>query len=251
MIFLVTVLAATSLSLSIANPVVVLSSRQIPNIQCIDPSVILPTRCSDAINEYIRMVANITNQGNLTPAEALSRLSGLLQSTLGVLCSSECLDPYIRCIGNSSEQVRNLITQINCVRAEDGNYCPAKVLEEQAQRPGVVLIPSDCRAVSSTTCSSSCQQTYRQLRDDLGCCAATFFANPSSSLFSLGRNFATCNVTLGNPCSGATCNVTLGNPCSGAATIYFHLVLALAMVLVAFAMVWSLHAVVCAHAQCV
>ena len=222
MAFLIAILAAT-LSLSIANPVAVLSSRQIPNIQCVDPSVTLPARCLDAINDYLRMV-NMTisgSNGQLTP-EDLSRLSGPFQTALSVLCSSDCLDSFIRCAGNT-EIVRNFTTQISCVRAEDGNYCPVKLLQEQAQRPGAVLIPPDCVVVSST-CSSSCQQTYRQLRDGLGCCAATYFTNPSSSLRTFGRNFATCDVSLGNPCSGA-------------AIIYLNLVLVLAMVLVAFAMV--------------
>ena len=222
MIFLVAILAAT-LSLSIANPVAVLSSRQIPNFQCVNSSVTLPVRCLDALNDYLRIV-NMTisgSNGQLTPAD-LSRLSGPLQTAFSVLCSSDCLDSYIRCAGNS-ELVRNLTTQINCVRAGDGNYCPVKLLQEQAKNPGAAFIPPDC-AVVSTTCSSSCQQTYRQLRDDLGCCAATFFTNPSSPLRPFGRNFATCDVSLGNPCSGA-------------AIIYLNLVLVLAMVLVAFTMV--------------
>ena len=219
MIFLVAILVAT-LSLSIANPV--LSGRQIPpNFQCINPSVTLSPRCLNALNDYIRM-ANMSNP-DLTPAEGFSRLAGLLQSALSVICSSDCLDSYIRCAGND-ELVRNLTAQVYCVRAGDGNYCPVKVLQEQARRPGAVLIPPSCITVSSTTCSSSCQQTYRQLRNDLGCCAATFFANPSSPSVSLGRNFANCNVTLSNPCSGA-------------AIIYLNLALVLAMVLVAYAMV--------------
>ena len=223
MFFLVAIFAAT-LSLSIANPVSVMSVRQIPNFQCIDPSVTLPTRCLDALNDYIRMVNMTISPGTgLTPA-VLSRLADLAQSALGVLCSSDCLNSFIRCNGNS-ELVRNLTTQINCVRAEDGKYCPAKWLQVQSQRPEGVLIPADCAATAvSTTCSSSCQQTYRQLRDDLGCCAATFFTNPATPLQQFGRNFATCGVPLGNPCSGA-------------AIIYLNLVLVLAMVLVSLAMV--------------
>ena len=221
MIFLVTI--AATLSLSIANPVAFLSSRQIvPNFQCVDPSVTLPARCLNALNDYIRM-ANMTNNFRPTP-ENLSRLSSLLQSALGVLCSSDCQDPYIRCLGNS-EATRRFTTQINCVRAEDGNFCPVKLLRAQAQRPGAVLISPNCAVLNATTCSSSCQQTYRQLRDDLGCCTATFFTHPllPISVQRLERNFATCGVSLGNPCSGA-------------ATIYLNFVLVLVIVLVSFEM---------------
>ena len=216
---------AATISFSIANPLAaVLSSRQIvPNFQCVDPSITLPARCSDALNDFIRM-ANITNNFRPTP-ENLSRLARLLQSELGVLCSSECQDPFIRCAGNT-EQVRMLTTQINCVRAEDGNYCPVKLLQAQAKRPRAVLIPPDC-AVVTTTCSSSCQQTYRQLRDDLGCCTATIFTHPLLLVHRFERNFATCGVSLGNPCSGA-------------AIICRSLVLVLAMVLLSFAIVLSM-----------
>ena len=235
MIFLVAILAVT-LSLSIANPVAVLSSRQIPNFQCINSSVTLSGRCLDALNDYLR-VANMTISTGLTP-EGLSRVSGQLQSSLDVLCSSDCLDPYIRCLGNS-EQVRNLTTQVYCFRAGDGNYCPVKLLQELARRQGV-FVPPNCIAVSSTTCSSSCQQSYRQLRNDLDCCAATLYTNPSSPFVSHpGNNFAACNVSLGNPCS------FLGTSTStGAANIYLNLVIVLAMALVAFAMVWSMLAMV-------
>ena len=220
MFFLTAILAAT-LSLSIANPVTILSGRQIPSFQCIDPSVNLPARCVDALNDYIR-VANMTFPPGTTPAPGdLSRLSGVLQLTLDVLCSSDCLNLFIRCIGNS-EQARNLTTQVTCVRAEDGNYCPAKLLQVEGQRPG--LFSTNCSVVL-TTCSSSCQQAYRQLRSDLGCCTATYYDNPSAGLQPLvGRNFATCGVSLDNPCSGA-------------AIICLNLVLVLAMVLVSFAMV--------------
>lgn len=169
------------------------------------------------------MVNMTISPGTIPTPGDLSRLSGVLQSALDVLCSSDCLNLFIRCIGNS-EQARNLTTQVTCVKAEDGNYCPAKVLQVQAQRPGALLLPADCAGVL-TTCSSSCQQAYRQLKSDLGCCAATFYANPSTGLQPLlGRNFATCGVSLDNPCSGA-------------AIICLNLVLVFAMILVSFAMV--------------
>ena len=218
MIFPIVAIAAT-LSLSIANPVTVSSSRQIP-VPCIDPSVTLPARCLEAL---VR-ITNVTKNLNSTRPENLSRLSGALQSAIGVLCSSDCLDSYIRCISRNSdfEMVRNFTTQIFCVRAQDGYYCPVKMLLVQARVWGG-HIPPDCDVDNATTCSSSCQQFFRQIRDDLGCCAATVVTHPALvPVQSFERNLAACGVSLGNPCSGA-------------AIIYLNLVLVLAMVLVSLA----------------
>ena len=194
-----------------ANPLAVYS-RQSTNFECAD----LPTSCSDALKSYTQISRP---GGNTNP----SGIANATQTSLGVLCSSECLGPFLRCAGTQS--ARDLIIQVTCARDEDGNFCLSKVIREVVRGLGIIP-PSNC----TSTCSevAKCQSFHRQLQNGLGCCVATLFTSPFYSQLEVQRSFAACNASLGNPCVPTTA--------AGAAIVYLNVMLVLAaMFLVSFA----------------
>ena len=103
---------------------------------------------------------------------------------------------------------RNLTANLLCSRDEDGTFCPVRVLGEATRNDSTAtsLLPT---CAFANTCDSSCRKSYLDVRSRLGCCAASWYGISSGSpLSTFGKNFATCNVSLTNPCP----------PASGAAT---------------------------------
>ena len=163
----------------------VTAANQSTNVECAE----LPTRCSDALKNYTQ---TSRPGGNTNP----SGIANATQTSLGVLCSSECLGPFWRCAGTQS--ARDLSIPVICARDEDGNFCLSKVMVRGLS----IIPPSNC----TSTCSevAKCQSFHRQLQNGLGCCVATLFTSPFYSQLQVQRSFAACNVSLGNPCVPTT-----------------------------------------------
>ena len=203
------VIVANLAALSTANPLAPaiesLSIRQMPNCS----GITIPERCTQAANDRTRILQEISN--NTSPSDSFINYR-ILNYYLNITCSSECLTPMLRmydCVNNEAQ--RNLTTNLICSQQEDGTFCPVKLLEELNATAG--RLPA---CISGNSCPSSCQQSYEELRNRLGCCAASWYgsSNPFSSIFG-GQNFVTCEVPLANPCTLA----------SGAATICLNFLL--------------------------
>ena len=176
-----------------------------------------PARCGqlyfDLVFQIIQRFSSIlgTDDTNCTRAT--------LRALLENFCSGECLTTfptYHMCVGGAaSEQIANFTLTGLCTQHADGTFCPLKILEE-ATGPGNAIVPP-CAVGGS--CDSDCQASYRNLSSRLGCCGSSWYENPVlptffSSLSGVGRQFATCNVTLDGPCeaaSGATTMVYLSS----------------------------------------
>ena len=224
MIHILIVVVAT-VALSTANPLTALSIRQVPSCG----GIVLPEHCSQAFNNYVNMVQQITNNPD---SDTVNRIADAVGTPLNTICGGECLGPLLavyECLGNVA--ARNATAQLACSRQEDGTFCPVKVLQElqrSSQNGGTPALVPSCVTSTSTTCSSTCRQSYIETRDRLGCCASSWFASSSSPYSAtFGRNFVTCNVQLTNPCT----------PASGAATICLNFLLLATVVLLSAAMI--------------
>ena len=212
------VITLATLALSNANPMVTslrhLSTRQTSQ-SC--GGVTIPQRCIQAQVDYQHASAEIL--ANFT-SDSGARLTSALATYLGVYCSDDCLRPVLAVDACKNNGSAAFVNNVLCARHEDGTYCPLKVFGEMVPTPG--FVPS-CVSAASTSCSATCRQAYLDTRTRLGCCGASYYGNNvTSPLYSLyGRNFATCNVTLGDPCPSA----------SGAATICLNFLLMIAVIM--------------------
>ena len=158
---------------------------------------------------------------NTNPA---SLLADAYPPILDRLCSSACLGPIMRiyvCLNLVDSFARQ------CTRHADGTFCLVKVLQQAAAMNGTSYVPT-CVNMQTNMCDTACQTAYRTTSAMLGCCGGSWFASPSSPLTNtLGRNFATCNVTLEDACS---------TPSSGAASIYLSTLLVVALILLSIGM---------------
>ena len=221
MIRILIVVVAT-VALSTANPLRTAPSiRQVPSCG----GIVFPEHCSQAFNNFNNRSRQIVN---ISDSDSDNRFADDLEhfeTFLNTVCGGECLGPYLaisECLG-----AREITAQINCGQQEDGTFCLVKVLQETTLNDGLPV--PNCVNFTSTTCSSTCRQSYIETRDRLGCCAATYYANPVSPFTAIGRNFVTCNVQLTNPCT----------PESGAAqcTISFNFLLLATVILLSAAMI--------------
>ena len=208
------IVVVANVALSTANPLTALSIRQVPSCG----GIVLPEHCYQAFNNSNIMSQNLTRDVN--------RLVDVVGTQLNTFCSGECLGPFLAisdCLGNVAD--RDTATQLVCTRQEDGTFCLVKV-EQEVLHTNDSQLPS-CVTPTSTTCSSSCRQSYIETRDRLGCCASSWYANSLSPFSSLERNFVICNVELTNPCT----------PASGAVTICLNFLLLATMILLSAAMI--------------
>ena len=223
---MILLLVVTVAALSTANPlgpleaIKSISIRQMSNCN----GITIPGHCIQAADDYTRAFQEIMSNGTASPDSAL-RVLMAMRTYLDTMCSSECLAPTLRAADCSNNQeARNLTANLMCSQNEDGTYCPVKVLEEVTRNGTPGLIPI---CAFGNTCNSSCRQSYLDVRSRLGCCAASWYGNSSGSpLSTFGENFATCNVSLTNPCT----------PASGAATICLNFLLIAVVLLLSVAM---------------
>lgn len=193
MISAILLLAVVHVKLLSAFP---LNERQ---VQCSNlPTV--PSRCEDAIRGYTRELQSISSSGllsNLGTAAEINHIERVLEPYLDELCAPYCLEPIttvLKC--RNEEQSANVFENVVC-RRDGGTYCLIKLL--QANASGSPLVPT---CALNRACSSSCAQTLRTLQERAGCCAASYYKTPGSSLDTYSAQFTTCGVSLGNTCQG-------------------------------------------------
>ena len=177
-----------------------------------------PARCMQL---YYDIVLTIQRLPSILGTDDINCTRATLRAQLENLCSSECLSTfptYQICVHRATvgEQIANVTLTGLCTRHADGTFCPLKVLEEAAG-PGYAIVPP---CANGSSCYSVCRASYHNLSSRLGCCGSSWYDNPafppffSSTLYSVRRQFATCNVTLDGPCeaaSGATTMVYLSS----------------------------------------
>ena len=209
MICILLVVAANLAALSSANnpfaPIESLSTRQ-ATLSC--NGISIPERCTQASTDYAMMVQQATN---MPSPDSSRRIVNFTRTALDIICSNECVAPTLRladCINN--ELARNLTHQACSRNEEDGTFCQVKVLEEVARNGSTSPLPICISRNTNGTarCDSLCRQSYLDARNRLGCCAASWYGS-FGSLSALGQNFATCNVSLSNPCTLASAATTI------------------------------------------
>ena len=164
------------LALSTASP---LTTRQF-NFQCRNHSIPTPQHCSDAINQYLHLSQRFINLTSpTTPTQdpqALSETIAMFQPVLGVVCTGECLEPFMGCFRTVTKAIKNEMLFRICAQAEDGTFCEVKLLQETESERSI--LPQNCSTPG--TCSASCQQSFRDLKSRLGCCATNYYETSSS-----------------------------------------------------------------------
>ena len=222
------ILLLVTLALSTASP---LTTRQFGFRQCRNHSIPIPTpqHCSDAINRYLHLSQRFVNFTiGVTPTQdpqAFSETIAMFQSVLGVVCTGECLEPFVGCFRTVTEANKNETLFTTCARAEDGTFCEAKLQQAIYERSRHSnRLYQHC--TTSGMCSSACQQSYRDLKTRFGCCTTNYFETPSSPLIVYYKRYmANCSVPIGTPCNSASA-------LAGAAIVYLNVVLVIAVLLV-------------------
>ena len=215
------------LTLSAASP---LTTRQLSS-QCPNRRITIPEHCSDAINQHNHLLQKLYNlTSRITPTQdlprALSETIDMLQPVLSVFCTDECLDLYIGCSLNISKAIKNSILFKTCAQAEDGIFCEVKLLQAIFSSRYFRRLAQNCS--TSTTCSSTCQQSFRDLKTTMGCCTTNYFETPSSPYnYYYKRYLANCSVPVGTPCNSAS-ETDEPDGTGGAAIVYLNVVLVIA-----------------------
>ena len=218
------------LALSAASP---LTTRQ-SSYQCHNRTVTIPKYCSDALNEYYHLLQklyNLTRPSFPTQdlPQALSETTDMLQPVFSVFCTDECLQLLVGCSHNDTETeaIKKVILFTTCAQAEDGTFCQVKLYQANYEdillRSGYIHRLQNCS--TSTTCSSTCQQSFRDLKTSFGCCATNYFETPSGPYNSYYKRYlANCSVPVGTTCNSASEPDGTG----GAAIVYLNVVLVIA-----------------------
>ena len=183
----VIVVAVLLVSLGIANTVsgASLTSRQFP-YPCFNQTQAVQPKCTQALSQIV----NLTQPGN-----NLDQLRTVFESALMVFCASDCMRPVLDLVqcqvqDENATNYLNSIVRLFCSN-DDGTYCLLKVLSESVSF-------SQLACGTTGTCNSTCQAAHEQVRDYLGCCAATWFQQ--GLLASVGTSFTNCRVPLGEQC---------------------------------------------------
>ena len=210
-----------TLALSAASP---LTTRQfLPSFQCRNHSIPTPQHCSNAINQYLHLSQRFVNLTTLTTptqdSQTLLDTIAMLQPVLRVVCVGECLEPFVGCTQTDTEASKNATLFTTCARAEDGTFCLVKLWQEIRS----FFLFQSCSTFAN--CSSTCQQSFRDLKTRMGCCATNYFETPSSPLKILyDTKLANCSVPVGTPCNSAS-------KTGGATIVYLNVVLVIAVFL--------------------
>ena len=186
--------------ISVSVALLVLATNQIAagqnTFMCIGNGT-LPSHCLEAVNNFSHVFQQIYSDYN-SPSNITKLLSNqtadFLQKELNVICGGECLGPLLKCLPN---RTHNMILNVTCAQSEDGDFCPAELLREQARVRKLNIFPN---CVANSTCSAFCQQSLRDLRSRLGCCTDSMYAGMPVT----AKYFTTCNVSLDTPCKPAT-----------------------------------------------
>ena len=181
--------------ISVGVALLVLATNQIAvgqnTFMCVG-NVTLPSHCLEAVSNYLHETQEIyvgfNSPSNITKLLS-NQTANFLQTALNVICGGECLGPFLECAPNS---IHDVIHNVTCAQSEDGDFCPAELLREQAWAGNLIIFPN---CVANSTCSAFCHQLLCDLRSRLGCCTDSVHAGmPTTAKF-----FATCNVPLDMP----------------------------------------------------
>ena len=209
------------LALSAASPP---TTRQLSS-QCRNHDIPIPEHCSNAINQYLHLQQMLRNLTSPTQdPQALSEIIAMFQPVFSVVCIDECLEPFLGCFQDVTETIKNKTLFTTCARAEDGTFCQVKMWLSHITIDRLFL---NCTTPSTGTCSSACQQSFRDLKTRVGCCATNYFETPSSHSYSIYYKtyLANCSVPVGTPCNSASA-------LAGTAIVYLNVVLVIAVLLV-------------------
>ena len=170
-----------------------------------------PTRCSLLFGDVLTIIQRLPSTFG---TDDINCTRATLQALLENFCSRECLSTfptYQICLNRVyGEMDANLTREMICTQHGDGTFCPLKIAEE-ATGPGNAIVPP---CASGGSCDSDCQASYRNLRERLGCCGSSMYANRAFGAFiatrsNVRRQFATCNVTLNGPCKRVSAATTM------------------------------------------
>ena len=174
----------------VASAIVALTSGAVSHGKRQSGCPTVSTQCAQAIVAFELAFTTF-----ITPNSPLSTDRAALSNSVDLLCGSTCYsqtrDLY-RCTNRESYFVSGI-----CGRGDGGSnpQCPLAIVDR---------IGSNTPATPTcglTSCSSDCADTLNQIRNDLGCCAASFYNTTGSPLSPVGSRFDTCNINLGAVCS--------------------------------------------------
>ena len=176
--------------------------------KCPNRSVTIPEHCSDAINQFNNLLLKVNNlTSRVTPTQdlprALSETLAMFQPVFSVLCVDECLQLLVGCSQNVTEAIKNATYFTTCARAEDGIFCQIKLWQVSLSPRYLYRLLQNCS--TPITCSSACQQSFRDLKTRMGCCATNYFETPSSPSYYYYKHYlANCSVPVGTTCNSAS-----------------------------------------------
>ena len=153
--------------------------------------------CDSIIADCNRTINSIADRYNLSTNEGLARY---YSDTFALVCG-RCFndfESYYRCIDD--DDLAEELREGDCVRSNvDGKYCTESLFD--GLLIGVLRFCDEEDDACVTTC-----QDLRTERNYLGCCASSY-EQYGSIIITLGnttQEFADCNATLGEPCSGVS-----------------------------------------------
>ena len=144
--------------------------------------------CDSIITDRSARVSQLQQQHDLTTREGLAEYL----SDVAVLSCGSCFDEYedyFICIGE--DELAEQFREAECVRS-DGKFCSERLFDGIAN--------GDIRSCDDEddACIATCQD-LRNLRDVLGCCAASFVEY--GILVNTTQEYENCNAKLSQPCS--------------------------------------------------
>ena len=144
--------------------------------------------CNSIITICNARVSQLQQQHDLTTREGLAEYL----SDVAVLSCGSCFDEYedyFICIGE--DELADQFREAECVRS-DGKFCSERLFDGIAN--------GDIRSCDDEddACIATCQD-LRNLRDVLGCCAASFVEY--GILVNTTQEYDNCNAKLSQPCS--------------------------------------------------
>ena len=135
----------------------------------------------------------LADRYNLSTTEGLARF----YSDVAILQCESCFDEYesyFRCTGDDdlAEQLR----EASCARSDiDGKYC------EESLFDGIANGDLPACDEEDDVCVATCQD-LRTIRTYWGCCTSSF--EQYGLLANTTQEYADCDATLGEPCSGVS-----------------------------------------------
>lgn len=124
-----------------------------------------------------------------------------LNDYLDTYCSPECYDAlddggYFECLSSYDENYGGYFSHTACSNNGE-EYCLAKDDEHDEEE-----VPLEDLSTCNASCVSTCTDALEELKDQLGCCAASFF---KYDIFFNASVYEMCEVDLGDLCESGLC----------------------------------------------